>query len=78
MKEWIPENPYKHTDHTKRMCIDCEHTFLEGVSAGQSKLIEWLDEPCVKHPKMIILASITGKNHRRDCPECWNELKEAT
>ena len=59
-------------------------TFEAGASAMLSALLKYLFEPCDKHPEKE-LVELPFKDewmefypeHRKDCPQCLSELKEA-
>jgi hypothetical protein len=47
-------------------------------------LIAWLNEPCDEHPTkpdginpVKWISSCLYKAHRKDCPQCWQSLKQS-
>ena len=69
-----------------------DYPFANGFGAGAntmlSALIAWLEEPCDKHRILEDDQSVQTyisdrakyviryERHRKDCPQCWQELKE--
>jgi hypothetical protein len=60
------KNPYIGYDFVKPEI----HAFNEGVKAA----VQYLEEPCANHPSQDLNTYIS---HRKDCPLCWQELKES-
>ena len=48
-----------------------------GASAMLSAVIKWLDEPCDKHEHSAFNGEryVSYHPHRKDCPQCLNELR---
>ena len=77
--EWRPDdwvNPHGKGDWIG----DLPHEAYEaGASAMLSALLKWLDEPCncLDHAQIVEFAiDVKGMYpHRKDCPQCWKELR---
>jgi len=46
-----------------------------GFNEGVKALIAWLDEKC-DHRLQSSVGGFFYPDSRRDCPQCWKELKE--
>jgi hypothetical protein len=88
---WVNPHDFRNPDHVDNPYVEmeCANSYEAGASAMLSAVIKWLDEPCDKHTPQqpfddeIHWLQTTETNmflrwrHRKDCPQCLNELKEA-
>ena len=84
----LPENPYKEYAMVgeKYGWIEGNRAHLEskgyqeGGEAYLKAVVEWLGQPCTGH-ELVIGDTPTYYNqdkfkpHRKDCSECWQELR---
>ena len=65
-------------------CYTCTGAYEFGAHAMLAALLKWLFEPCDnEHCVVSDIPPLIGKDrwihtqHRKDCPQCLSELKEA-
>ena len=60
-------------------CYTCTGAYEFGAHAMLAALLKWLDEPCncLDHAQIVEFAiDVKGMYpHRKDCPQCLEELK---
>jgi hypothetical protein len=74
---WIWENPYLPFGDARESMF---RAYEAGASAMLAAVLIYLDEPCGEHGGYQVkdgIKTIHSIPHRKDCPQCLNELKEA-
>lgn len=78
--DWIGNPDYCGTCEGSKShkCSYCVDGFEAGASAMLAALIKWLDGKCDDPDHREYIYAEEGENykHRKDCPQCWKELKE--
>ena len=77
--EWRPddwENSYDKQREEDGMFSRAE-LYEAGASAMLSAVLKWLYEPCDKHEHSAFNGEryVLYHPHRKDCPQCLNELR---
>ena len=87
--EWRPDGWLGADEHCSEWenpcddgCNSCCSAYESGASAMLAAVLVYLDEPCDKHPEKE-LVELPFKDewmefypeHRKDCPQCMNELR---
>jgi hypothetical protein len=79
-KEWRPDNwkqPYKFPAVFGNLS-DYDFAYEHGAANMLAALREWLIDPCTdEHSGYQVnhgIKTIIGKQHRKDCPQCLQEL----
>ena len=79
--KWRPKNPVPLKGLNEATPFDQGRRlgFNEGASAMLSAVLKWLYEPCDKHEHSAFNGEryVLYHPHRKDCPQCLSELKEA-
>lgn len=77
----LPENPYQF-EKRNGMLFNLNKTWQEGSQATAKAIVKWLEEPCREHysERVKKMWDVKAREkfftpHRKDCTECWNELK---
>ena len=78
---WRPKNPVPLKGLNEAAPFDQGRRlgFNEGADAMLSAVLKWLDEPCncLDHAQIVeFTIDVKGMYpHRKDCPQCWKELR---
>ena len=61
----------------RKINIDKTGTIPPIKYIGVSDILKWLDDPCTEHDLYLFHCEQKSKyDHRKDCPFCWQFLKE--
>ncbi len=68
----IPVNPYQYSKPELKTITNEKLALCQGWQESFITLVVWLEEPCTEHDEPR-----SFRHHRKDCPQCWQELKES-